>query len=60
MEIHQKKSKRDYHRLKRMVKKKSIEQDMKTRNFEARNGRIESNMVVTNQREQRYSSLPSD
>ena len=33
--------------------KRSVEQDLRTRNFEARNGRIESNMLVKNQREQR-------
>ena len=49
----QKKSKPDYHRLKTMVKR-SIEQDLRTRNFEARNGRIESNMLVKNHREQRH------
>ena len=53
LEIHQKKSKPDHHRLKTMVKR-SIEQDLRTRNFEARNGRIESNMLVKNQREQRH------
>ena len=30
-----------------------VEQDLKTRNFEARNGRIDSNMLVKSQREQR-------
>ena len=53
LEIHQKRSKPDYHRLKTIVKR-SIEQDLRTRNFEARNGRIESNMLVKNQREQRH------
>ena len=52
LEIHQKEAKPDYHRLKTMAKR-SIEQDLRTRNFEARNGRIESNMPVKNQREQR-------
>ena len=51
LEIHQKKSKPDFHPLKTMVKR-SIEHDLRTRNFEARNGRIESNMLVKNQREQ--------
>ena len=36
MEIHQKKAGPDYHRLKTMVKR-SIEQDLQNRNFEARN-----------------------
>ena len=53
LEIHQKKSKPDDHRMKTMVKG-SIGQDLKTRNFDARNGRIESNMPVKNQREQRH------
>ena len=52
LEIHQKKSKPDHHRLKTMVKR-SIEQDPRTRNFEARIGRIESNMLVKDPREQR-------
>ena len=52
LEIHQKKTKPDYHRLKTMVKR-SIEQDLRTRNFEATNGRIEWNMLVKNQRVQR-------
>ena len=52
LEIHQKKAKPDYHRLKTMVKG-SIEQELRARNFEARNGSIESNMLVKNQREQR-------
>ena len=37
MEIHQKKAGRDYHRLKTMVKR-SIEQNLRMKNFEARNG----------------------
>ena len=45
LDIHQKKSKPDYHRLKTMVKR-SIEQDLRTRNSEARNGKIESNMLI--------------
>ena len=36
-----------------MVKRR-IEQHVETRNFEARNGRIESNMLVKNQRGQRH------
>ena len=52
MEIHQKKAKPDYHRLKTMVKR-SIEQNLRSRNSEARNGRIESGVSVKNQREQR-------
>ena len=34
LEIHQKKAKPDYHRLKTIVKR-SIEQDLRSRNFEA-------------------------
>ena len=56
MEIHQKKAGPDYHRLKTMVKR-SIEQDLRNRNFGARNGNYERNAVVKNQgtqqREQR-------
>ena len=49
MEIHQKKSEPDYHRLKTMVKR-SIEQDLRNRNFGARNGNFETSAVVKNQR----------
>ena len=56
LEIHQKKAGPDYHRLKTMVKR-SIEQDLRIKNFEARNGNCERNAVVksqgTKQREQR-------
>ena len=56
MEIHQKKAGPDYHRLKTMVKR-SIEQNLRIKNFEARNGNYETNAVVKNQetkqREQR-------
>ena len=48
MEIHQKKAGPDYHRLKTMVKR-SIEQDLRSRNFGARNGNYERNAVVKNQ-----------
>ena len=48
MEIHQKKAGPDYHRLKTMVKR-SIEQDLRNRNFGARNGNYERNAVVKNQ-----------
>ena len=58
MEIHQKKTGTDYHRLKTMVKR-SIEQDLRNRNFVARNGNFERNAVVKNQetkkREQKKS-----
>ena len=56
MEIHQKKAGPDYHRLKTMVKT-SIEQNLRMKNFEARNGNYETSAVVKNQgtkqREQR-------
>ena len=48
MEIHQKKAGPDYHRLKAMVKR-SIEQNIRIKNFEARNGNYERNAVVKNQ-----------
>ena len=48
MEIHQKKAGPDYHRLKTMVKR-SIEQDLRNRNFGARNGNYGRNAVVKNQ-----------
>ena len=53
MEIHQKKAGPDHHRLKTMVKR-SIEQDLRVRNFEARNGNYERHAMVKNQgRQQR-------
>ena len=56
MEIHQKNAGPDYHRLKTMVKR-SIEQNLRMKNFEARNGNFETSVVVTNhgikQREKR-------
>ena len=48
MEIHQMKAGLDYHRLKTMVKR-SIEQNLRIKNFEARNGNYERNAVVKNQ-----------
>ena len=47
MEIHQKKAGPDYHRLKTMVKR-SVEQSLRMKNFEARNGNYERNAVVKN------------
>ena len=47
MEIHQKKAGPDYHRLKTMVKR-SIEQDLRNKNFGARNGSYGRNAVVNN------------
>ena len=56
MEIHQKKAGPDYHRLKTMVKR-SIEQNLRIKNFEARNGNYERKRrgqeSGTKQREQR-------
>ena len=49
MEIHQKKAEPDNHRLKTMVKR-SIEQNLRIKNFEARNGNFETSAVVKNQR----------
>ena len=48
MEIHQKKAGLDYHRLKTMVKR-SIEQNLRMKNFEARNRNYETSAVVKNQ-----------
>ena len=48
LEIHQKKLGPDCHRLKTMVKR-SIEQDIRSKYFGARNGHYERNAVVTNQ-----------
>ena len=47
LDIRQKKIGPDYHRLKTMVKR-SIEQDLRNRNFGARNGNYERNAVVKN------------
>ena len=52
MEIHQKKAGPDYHRLKTMVKR-SLEQNLRMKNFEARNGNFETSAVVKNQRAKR-------
>ena len=48
LETHQKKAGPDYHRLKTMVKR-SIEQNLRIKNFEANNGNYERNAVVKNQ-----------
>ena len=48
LEIHQKKVGPDYHRLKTMVKR-SIEQDLRTKNFGARNGNFGTSAVVKKQ-----------
>ena len=49
MEIHQKKVGPDYHRLKTKVKR-SIKQNLRINNFEARNGNFETSAVFKNQR----------
>ena len=60
MEIHQKKAGPDYHRLKTMVKR-SIEQNWRMKNFEARNGNYETSAVVNNQgTKQREQKSPGD
>ena len=60
MEIHQKKAGPDYHRLKTIVKR-SIEQNLRIKNCEARNGNYETNAVVKNQRaKQREQRSPGD
>ena len=48
LEIHQKKTGACYHRLKTMVKR-SIEQEIRFKNFGARSGNVEKNAVVKNQ-----------
>ena len=48
LEIHQKELEPDYHRLKTMVKR-SIEQEIRNKNFGSRNGNFEKNAVVKNQ-----------
>ena len=48
LEIHQMKLGPDYHRLKNMVKR-SIEQEIRNKNFGARNGNCEKNAMVKNQ-----------
>ena len=47
MEILQKNAGPDYHRLKKMVKR-SIEHNLRMKNFEARNGKFETSAVVKN------------
>ena len=48
LETHQKKLGPDYHRLKAIVKR-SIEQEIRNKNFGARSGNFEKNAVVKNQ-----------
>ena len=48
LETHQKKLGPDHHRLKAMVKR-SIEQEIRNKNFGAKSGNFEKNAVVKNQ-----------
>ena len=60
LETHQKKLGPDYHRLKTMVKR-SIEQEIRNKNFGARSGNFEKNAVVKNQgTEQRVQRILGD
>ena len=60
LEIHPKKAEPDYHRLKTMVKR-TVEHSLGMKNFEARNGRFETSVVVKNQRvKQREQRSPGD
>ena len=60
LEIHQKKLGPDHHRLRTMVKR-SIEQDIRNKNFGARNGNYEKNAVVKNPgTEQRVQRILGD
>ena len=60
IEIHQKKAGPDYHRLKTMVRR-SIEQNLRIKNFEATNRNYERNAVVKNQgTKQREQRTPGD
>ena len=60
LEIHQKKLGPDYHRLKTMVKR-TIEQEIRNKNFGSRNGNFEKNAVVKNQEtKQRVQRIPGD
>ena len=60
LEIHQKRIGPDYHRLKTTVKR-SIEQNLRIKNFGTRNGNYERNAVVKNQwTKQREQRTPGD
>ena len=60
LETHQKKLGHDYHRLKTMVKR-SIEQEIRNKNFGIRNGNFEKNAVVKNQgKKQRVQRILGD
>ena len=57
--IHRKKAKPDYQRLKTTVKR-SIEQNLRSWNSDARNGTLESGVLVKNQRERRVQRGQGD
>ena len=60
MEIHQKKAGPDHHRLKTTVKR-SIEQNLRMKNFEARNRNFETSAVIKNHRvKHREQRSPGD
>ena len=52
LDIYQNKTKSDYLRLTTIVKRRIVH-ELRSRNFESRKGRIESNMLVKNQSERR-------
>ena len=58
MEIHQKKAGPDYQRLKTIVKR-SIEQNLRMKNFEARNGNFETRAVRGTGRQLQFPSRKS-
>ena len=60
LETHHKMLGPDYHRLKAMVKR-SVEQEIRNKNFGARSGNFEKNAVVKNQRtKQRVQRILGD
>ena len=59
LETHQKKLGPDYHRLKTMVKR-SIEQNLRIKNCEARNGNYERNAVVNQETKKREQKTLGD
>ena len=59
LEIHQKKLGPDYHKLKAMVKR-SIEQEIRNKNFGARSGNFEKNAVVNQGTKQRVQRILGD
>ena len=60
MDVYQRNSGPDYHRLKTMVKR-SIEQNLRMKNFEVRNGNFETSAAVNNPRmKQHEQKSPGD